>query len=84
MAYPRNDQDYLLSRDWVENGHSFDIRYYWNSLGPQVVLVSPNQQFEIIPLSEAVERGIVSRKTADHARAVCKLVRRAATPSRQT
>jgi hypothetical protein len=84
MAVPRNDQDYLLSPDWAENGHSFDIRYYWNSLEPQVVLVRPDEQLEVIPLSVAVDRGIVSRKTAYHARVVCELVRRAATPSRHT
>jgi len=81
MTYPRPDQDYLLSPDWAKNGHSFDIRYYWNSLEPQVVLVAPNEQLEVIPLSEAVDRGIVSRKTAYHARAVCELVRRVAATS---
>jgi hypothetical protein len=84
MAIPRNDQDYLLSPDWAENGHSFDIRYYWDSLEPQVVLARPDKQLEVISLSEAVDRGIVSRKTAYHARAVCKLVRSAVASSRHT
>jgi hypothetical protein len=39
MAYPRPNQDYLLSPDWAENGHSFDIRYYWSDLEPQVVVL---------------------------------------------
>ena len=77
MAVPRTDQDYLLSPDWAENGHSFDIRYYWNSLEPQVVLVTPDGQGELISLSEAERRGIVSKKTAYHARAVCQLIRKA-------
>jgi hypothetical protein len=78
MTYPRNDQDYLLSPDWSENGHRFDIRYRWDALEPQVVLVPPEGELEVIPLSEAVNRGIVSRKTAYHARAVSEVVRKAA------
>jgi len=83
MPTPHHGQNYLLSPDWAENGRRFDIRYYWNRLEPQVVLVPPNQQLEVIRLSEAVDRGIVSRKTAQHARAVCELIRRAAASSRQ-
>jgi hypothetical protein len=77
MPLPRHDSDYLLSPDWAENGRRFSIRYYFENQEPQVVLAGENGKLEVIPLSEAVRRGMVSTKTAAHARAVNQIVRKA-------
>jgi hypothetical protein len=77
MAYPRPNQDYLLSPDWAENGRSFDIRYYWDSLEPQVVVLGYGGFPEQVPLSKAVQKGSVSEKTAGYALAVNHLISKA-------